>query len=236
MEYIYIAKSASHPGMVKIGRTDQTIDERMQQLSEENYGPEGFSGNADWEAVTVIKVDNNVEAEALLHDHFSSERVTDSRELFYCEDVEGLSTQAIQISQGQAISFLNDPGIDEFILAGMVGTDDVGDLIEMPVMLGLLFGFGAYAWYKISPTSFNNCVGSVPRAGTRKLVVNPPSKAKQLVGNASSLANRAVEQDLPNQLWSDFKSASQAATALSKTKKCTVKIIRTDAGWSLQAT
>ena len=235
MEYIYIAKSASHPGMVKIGRTDQTVDERMQQLSAEDYGLEGFSGNADWEAVTVIKVDNNVEAEVLLHNHFSSNRVTDSRELFYCEDVEGLSTEAIQISQGEAISLLDDPGIDEFVLAGMVDTDDLGGL-GTPLMLGFLLGFGGYAWYKISPSSFKNYVGSIPRAGTRKPAVNPSSKAKPLVGNTGSLARRAVEQELPNQLWGDFKSASQAATVLSKTKKCAVKIIRTGAGWSLQAT
>lgn len=232
MEYIYIAKSAAHPGMVKIGRTDQTVDERMQQLSAEDYGPEGFSGNADWEAVTVIKVDNNVEAEALLHDHFSSARVTDSRELFYCEDIEGLSTEAIQISQGEAISILDEPGIDEFISAGFAFTEDLEDL----VLLSLLVGVSGYAWYKISPTSFKNIVGTIPRTGTRKPKVDPPSKAKPVVGSSHALVKRTVEQDPPNQLWSDFKSAAQAAAALSKQKKCTVKILRTDAGWSLQAT
>ena len=36
MEYIYIAKSKSFPGMVKIGRTDYAVERRMDQLSDQD--------------------------------------------------------------------------------------------------------------------------------------------------------------------------------------------------------
>ena len=48
MEYIYFAVSDSHPGMVKIGRTDRPIGERMSELSEDDYGLSGFDGDSPW--------------------------------------------------------------------------------------------------------------------------------------------------------------------------------------------
>jgi len=230
MEYIYIAKSAAHPGMVKIGRTDQPVDERMQQLSAEDYGPEGFSGNADWEAVTVIKVDDNVEAEALIHDHFSSERVTDSRELFYCEDIKGLSAEAIRVSQGTEVSLVNDPGLADFLIAGTVDTDD--ELLT----LGFLFGIAGYAWYKIAPSSFNDYVNQVTSSASGTTAVTSPLKVKPYVGSNDSVIAKTPEKAASAQIWRDFKSASQAASELSKTKSCTVRIIRSPEGWRLQAT
>ena len=71
MESIYIAQSKSFPGLVKIGRTDRPVDVRMGELSEDNYGPTGFDGDSEWEALKIIKVDDNESAEALLHNHFS---------------------------------------------------------------------------------------------------------------------------------------------------------------------
>ena len=51
MESIYIAKSKSFPNLVKIGRTDRPVDVRMGELSKDDYGPTGFVGDSEWEAV-----------------------------------------------------------------------------------------------------------------------------------------------------------------------------------------
>lgn len=51
MEYIYFAVSDSHPGMVKIGRTDREISERMSEISYEDYGLSSFEGDSSWQAV-----------------------------------------------------------------------------------------------------------------------------------------------------------------------------------------
>ncbi len=90
-EYIYIAESPQYPGMVKIGRTDRTVDVRMEELSDGNYGLPGKEVDADWEAVKIIKVEDNEHAEAVLHEFYADSRVTDSRELFYTNDPVGLA-------------------------------------------------------------------------------------------------------------------------------------------------
>lgn len=100
MESIYIAKSESFPGLVKIGRTDRPVDIRMGELSEDNYGPTYFEGNSEWEAVRIIKVEDNEAAEAILHDHFSTIRHESRRELFEVDDIEALSNEAISVVDG----------------------------------------------------------------------------------------------------------------------------------------
>ena len=91
MEYVYIATSKSFPGMVKIGRTSRSVDQRISELSEDDYGTSGFTGDSEWEAVQVIEVQNSVEAEAILHEHFDHLRVEDGRELFYVDDPSDIS-------------------------------------------------------------------------------------------------------------------------------------------------
>jgi len=100
MESIYIAKSKSFPNLVKIGRTDRPVDVRMGELSKDDYGPTGFAGDSEWEAVRIIKVDDNESAEALLHDHFSAIRYENRRELFETDDIEALSNEAIGVVNG----------------------------------------------------------------------------------------------------------------------------------------
>ena len=82
-ESIYIATSPHYEGIVKIGRTDRPVQELMDELSNHDYGLEGEVGDTEWEVANVIVVDENVAAEAMLHKHFDSIRVSDSRELFY---------------------------------------------------------------------------------------------------------------------------------------------------------
>ena len=108
MELIYIAKSSSFPGIVKIGRTDVNINQRMRQLSNEDYGPSDFQGDSEWEAVRVFEVKNNEEAERILHDHFSSSRVESRRELFYSDNPDALADEAIEVVNGEYLVDLVD--------------------------------------------------------------------------------------------------------------------------------
>ena len=103
-EYIYIAESAQYPGMVKIGRTDRTVQERLSELSRDDYGLPGSDIDSEWEAVKIIEVNDNEHAEAVLHDHFSDLRVDSSRELFYTDDPVGLSYEAANIVDGTIIT------------------------------------------------------------------------------------------------------------------------------------
>ena len=59
-EYIYIAESPQYPGMVKIGKTDRTVEERMEELSVDDYGIPGENIDSEWEAVKVIEVKETV--------------------------------------------------------------------------------------------------------------------------------------------------------------------------------
>ena len=103
-EYIYIAESPQYPGMVKIGRTDRTVQERMEELSANDYGIPGQSMDSEWEAVKVLEVKDNEHAEAVLHEHFDHLRVTDSRELFYTDDPYGLAYEAADVVDGTMIT------------------------------------------------------------------------------------------------------------------------------------
>ena len=105
MELIYIAQSKQFPGMVKIGRTDRSVQERMEELSEDDYGTSGFSGDSEWEAIRVIEVKDNESAEAILHNHFGDSRVESSRELFYTDNPDALADEAMQVVDG--VDFLN---------------------------------------------------------------------------------------------------------------------------------
>tara|TARA_R110002073_G_scaffold34692_1_gene102461 strand:- start:189 stop:953 length:765 start_codon:yes stop_codon:yes gene_type:complete len=140
MEHIYFAVSDSHPGMVKIGRTDRPVDERMSELSGDDYGVSGYEGDSTWEAVEVIKVEDNVEAESMLHDHFDSVRVEDGREIFYSNDIEGMASEGAQLVDGTSVDLLS---------AGVEGSEvfEEGEgIAELILELGLLgIGLGGAA-------------------------------------------------------------------------------------------
>ena len=99
-EYIYVAESPQYPGVVKIGRTDRSVHERMSELSADDYGMPGENIDSEWEAVKIIEVKDNEHAEAVLHEHFDHLRVTDSRELFYTDDPYGLAYEAAEVVDG----------------------------------------------------------------------------------------------------------------------------------------
>ncbi|HEY1717409.1 MAG TPA: DNA translocase FtsK [Verrucomicrobiae bacterium] len=78
-EFIYVLENSSMPGLVKIGRTERSVSERVSELSSHTGVPTGF---------VVIKeyaVTNSVEAERIIHDRLSDYRVADNREFFKME-------------------------------------------------------------------------------------------------------------------------------------------------------
>ena len=129
LEYIYVATSPQFPGMVKIGRTDRTPDERMGELSSDDYGTPGYTGDSTWQADHVIKVEDNVAAERVLHEHFSDVRVTEKRELFFSDDPQDIAIESTELVGGELINDAAD------VL-------DVMDVFDAVAQYGLILGLG----------------------------------------------------------------------------------------------
>ena len=129
MEFVYIATSKSFPGMVKIGRTSRSVDQRMAELSEDDYGTSGFSGDSEWEAVQVIEVEDSVEAEAILHEHFNHLRVEDGRELFYVDDSQDIASISLDLVDGKdafdTFDTLDSLTAGLSVLAGITGINEL---------------------------------------------------------------------------------------------------------------
>ena len=78
-EYIYILQNTLMPGLVKIGRTERSVSERVGELSSHTGVPTSF---------TVVKeyaVENCVEFEKAIHERLSDFRVSNNREFFKME-------------------------------------------------------------------------------------------------------------------------------------------------------
>lgn len=191
MEYIYFAVSDSHPGMVKIGRTDRPVDDRMSELSSDDYGLSGFDGDSSWEAVNVIMVEDNVKAEGMLHEYFDSARVEQGREIFYTDDVNKMAESGTELVDGTSIDFFAaDAGNLEGIFADNEGLSEAltledfdisellsegGEVTDVLLELGVL-GIGvagaaiAYQKYKDKKAVKNavNTVSQVISDGKKK--------------------------------------------------------------------
>ena len=129
-ELIYFATSPQHPGVVKIGRTDRPVEERMAELSSSDYGPAGDATDSVWQASDVLIVEDNVEAEAILHEHFADSRVSHDRELFYSDDPSAMAEEALTKVDGQLLIDVADPDI-------------AIEVFNTFVEYGLIFGGGA---------------------------------------------------------------------------------------------
>ena len=130
-ESVYIATSLQYPGLVKIGRTDRSVVERMSELSASDYGLPGNEGDVDWEVSKVIVVEDNAAAEAALHTHFADSRVSADRELFYADDPEALAREAASVVDGDLLEDLSDPETLDDVL------DDFDDL-GITLTIGLI--------------------------------------------------------------------------------------------------
>ena len=141
MELIYIAQSKQFPGMVKIGRTDRSVQERMKELSEDDYGTSDFSGDSEWEAIKVIEVKDNESAEVILHDHFGDCRVENSRELYYADNPDAFVDEAMKVVDG--VDFLNT---FDSLNALFGGLSIVSAVAGVTVLLRTFFPDSAEVW------------------------------------------------------------------------------------------
>ena len=78
-EFIYILENALMPGLVKIGRTERSVSERVGELSSHTGVPISFT------VVKEYEVENSVGAEKMIHERLSNFRVSDNREFFKME-------------------------------------------------------------------------------------------------------------------------------------------------------
>jgi hypothetical protein len=76
IEYVYVLVNKSVPGMVKIGMTTNTPDERARQIS-------AATGVATpWIPVFSFKCYRSDLLEAEVHEYFAAQRVNENREMF----------------------------------------------------------------------------------------------------------------------------------------------------------
>ena len=85
-EYVYVLVNRSMPGMVKIGMTIRTVEERALEISSATGVP------TPWIPVYSFKCFRSGELETEMHSHLQALRVSDSREMFYLH-----STDAIEV-------------------------------------------------------------------------------------------------------------------------------------------
>lgn len=78
MGIVYVITNPEMPGLVKIGMTDRTIEQRLRDLDSTGV-PVPFECVAAWE------FENAIEAESVLHRAFDDRRVRRSREFFRVE-------------------------------------------------------------------------------------------------------------------------------------------------------
>lgn len=131
-ESVYFATSPQYPGIVKIGRTDRPVEDRMSELSASDYGLSGSEGDVDWEVAKVIVVEDNVAAEAALHEHFASSKVSPDRELFYVDDPDAMASEAAGVVNGDLLEDISDP-------------EAVGEILDDFDDLGFTLTFGLMA-------------------------------------------------------------------------------------------
>jgi DNA segregation ATPase FtsK/SpoIIIE-like protein len=84
-EFIYVLENPSMPGLVKIGRTERSVSERVIELSSHTGVPTGFA------VVKEYAVANSFETERTIHERLSNYRVSDNREFFKIEAEDAIA-------------------------------------------------------------------------------------------------------------------------------------------------
>jgi hypothetical protein len=179
-ESIYFATSPQYPGMVKIGRTDRPVEERLQELSSSDYGPVGETGDSVWHAAEVIVVDDNVSAEAALHQHFADSRVSDERELFYSDDPEAMAEESLTVVDGQFLIDVADP-------------DVAMEILNTVVEYGLIFGGGAI----VGRLVHKKLVGNPKYEATLRQAAMYSEEAKSEISRLSKHAQQQWDESKP---------------------------------------
>ena len=116
MEQVYFATSPQFEGLVKIGRTDRDISERMGELA--GYGLEGYDGSSSWLSSSshVLVVEDNTASEALLHQYFADLRVSDDRELFVAGNIDSMVTEAQKLTDATLLSEIAEESLSETLV------------------------------------------------------------------------------------------------------------------------
>jgi len=95
VEYVYILVNKSIPGMVKIGMTTKTPDERAHEISSHTGIP------TPWVPVFSFKCYRSDLLEEEIHEYFAAQRVSDQREMF---TVDSYTAQKVIETLGQKYS------------------------------------------------------------------------------------------------------------------------------------
>ena len=95
IEYVYVLVNKSVPGMVKIGMTTNTPDERAHQISSATGVP------TPWIPVFSFRCYRSDLLEEEVHDYFAAQRVNDQREMF---SIDSYTAQKVIEVLGQKYS------------------------------------------------------------------------------------------------------------------------------------
>jgi hypothetical protein len=74
-EYVYILSNVSMPGLIKIGRTNRSVDERLKELNNTSLPTQFIVEH-------TIKTSDSKFLEKMVHKNFEKHRVNDNREFF----------------------------------------------------------------------------------------------------------------------------------------------------------
>lgn len=125
--YVYILKNPSMPGLLKIGKTTRSVEQRCNELWQTGV-PTPF------EVVEEAYSPNCTELEAMMHDEFAESRISPSREFFAVDkDVAG---SALRSNLREQVCALVDEFMPDHTVAdpGMIVSDS--DITFMAFRLG----------------------------------------------------------------------------------------------------
>ena len=74
-EYVYILSNISMPGLIKIGRTNRSVEERLKELNNTSLPTEFIVEN-------TIETSDSKYLEKMVHKNFDKHRINENREFF----------------------------------------------------------------------------------------------------------------------------------------------------------
>lgn len=108
-EFIYILTNRSLPGLVKIGRTDRSVAERVRELSAHTGVPTEFT------IFREFRVSNSVSIERAVHVRLGEYRLSENREFFSLEPET--AAEVIEEIVGRGAALVYDPEAEDELLA-----------------------------------------------------------------------------------------------------------------------
>ena len=147
-EYLYVLINRSLPGLVKIGRTDRTVGDRVRELSSHTGVPTEF------QIFREFRVRDSVTAERAVHVRLKDYRVSENREFFTIEPE--IAAEVIEELVGRAQAAVFNGETEDDLLArattlaaqyGKLWPSMVGAMLHIPYaeaenIIGILKGRG----------------------------------------------------------------------------------------------